>query len=65
MNSGEAASVLELETKVHEDFTITEKAPTRTFSLLKVPTGAFTFKSLYAKRTPLVIVNFAKVRFQL
>ena len=51
MNSGEAASVLELETKVHEDFTITEKAPTRTFSLLKVPTGSFTFKSIY-KESP-------------
>ena len=36
----------------HEDFTITEKAPTRTFSWLKVPTSAFTFKTLlrhYAK----------------
>ena len=34
-------------------FTITEKAPTRAFSCLKVPTGALTFKTLlrhYAKR---------------
>ena len=34
-------------------FTITEKAPTRTFSSLKAPTSAFTFKTLlrhYAKR---------------
>ena len=34
-------------------FTITEKAPTRTFSWLKAPTSAFTFKTLlrhYAKR---------------
>ena len=34
-------------------FTITEKAPTRAFSWLKVPTSAFTFKTLlrhYAKR---------------
>ena len=34
-------------------FTITEKAPTRDFSWLKAPTGAFTFKTLlrhYAKR---------------
>ena len=34
-------------------FTITEKAPTRTFSLLKAPTSAFTFKTLlrhYAKQ---------------
>ena len=33
--------------------TITEKAPTRAFSWLKVPTSAFTFKTLlrhYAKR---------------
>ena len=31
---------VELQTKVCEVFTITEKAPTRTLSLLKVPTGA-------------------------
>ena len=34
-------------------FTITEKAPTRAFSWLKVPTSTFTFKTLlrhYAKR---------------
>ena len=33
-------------------FTITDKAPTRAFSWLKVPTSAFTFKTLlrhYAK----------------
>ena len=38
---------------VREDFTITEKAPTRAFSWLKAPTSAFTFKTLlrhYAKR---------------
>ena len=38
---------------VPEDFTITEKAPTRAFSWLKAPTSAFTFKTLlrhYAKR---------------
>ena len=29
-----------------EDFTITEKVPTRAFSWLKVPTNAFTFKTL-------------------
>ena len=33
-------------TNVHEDFTTTEKAPTRAFSWLKVPTSAFTFKTL-------------------
>ena len=36
---------IELQTKVQEDFTITEKAPTRAFSWLKVPTIAFTFKT--------------------
>ena len=37
---------------VPEEFTITEKAPTRAFSWLKAPTSAFTFKTLlrhYAK----------------
>ena len=29
--------VVELQTKVREDFTITEKAPTNVFSLLKAP----------------------------
>ena len=38
--------LLELETKVHEFFTITEKASTRAFSLLKASTSAFTFKNL-------------------
>ena len=40
-------------TKVREDFTITEKAPTGAFSWLKAPTSAFTIKTLlrhYAKR---------------
>ena len=32
--------------KVHEDFKITDKAPTRAFSWLKAPTSAFTFKAL-------------------
>ena len=32
--------------KAREDFTITEKAPTGAFSWLKVPTSAFTFKTL-------------------
>ena len=39
--------VLELQTKVREDFTITSKAPTRAFSWLKVPARAFTFNTLY------------------
>ena len=44
---------LQLATRVREDFTITEKAPTRAFSYLKAATTAFTFKTLlrhYAKR---------------
>ena len=43
-----------MKVQVREDFTITEKDPTRAFSWLKAPTGAFTFKTLlihYAKRT--------------
>ena len=40
---GNLPKVLELQTKVHtkvrEDITITEKAPTRTFSWLKAPTS--------------------------
>ena len=43
----------ELQTKLREDFTITEMAPTRALSWLKVPTRAFTFKTLlghYAKQ---------------
>ena len=32
---------------LREDFTIMEKATSRTFSWLKVPTSAFTFKTLW------------------
>ena len=35
-----------ISTKVHENFTITEKAPTRAFSWLKAPTNTFTLKTL-------------------
>ena len=38
---------------VPEDFTTTEKTPSRAFSWLKAPTSAFTFKKLlkhYAKQ---------------
>ena len=35
-------SILDLQTKVREDFTITEKAPTWAFK----PTSTFTFKNL-------------------
>ena len=34
----DVVSILELQTKVREDFTIKEKAPTRTFSWLRAPT---------------------------
>ena len=34
--------VVRLQTKVREDSAITEKAPTKAFSWLKVPTSAFT-----------------------
>ena len=37
---------VELQTNFREDFTITEKAPTRAFSWLKVRTSAFTFETL-------------------
>ena len=35
----------ELQMKVRDDFTITEKAPTRAFFWLKAPTSTFTFKT--------------------
>ena len=37
---------VELQMKVREDFTITEKDPIRALSWLKAPTGAFTFKTI-------------------
>ena len=42
-------SSIEFQTKVRENFTITEKTPTRAFSFswLKLPASAFTFKTLY------------------
>ena len=44
--SWQAGLRLELQTKIREDFTITEKAPTRSFSWLKRHTSTFTFKTL-------------------
>ena len=35
-----------LQTKVREDFIVTEKAPTRTFSWLKAVTSAFTYDTI-------------------
>ena len=37
---------LELETKVREEFAITEKSPTRAFYWFKAPTRAFLFKNI-------------------
>ena len=51
----ERGEPLELKTKVHEDFTITEKASTMAFSLEKVPANTFAIKNLlrhYAKLMP-------------
>ena len=51
----ERGEPLELETKVHEDFTIPENASTMAFSLEKVPTNTFAIKNLlrhYAKLSP-------------
>ena len=42
--------------KVCEDFTITEKAHTRVFFRLKVPTRAFTFKTLCSMDVNSVII---------
>ena len=39
-------SLLEIQTKAIRRFVITEKAPTRSFSWLKLATTAFTFKTL-------------------
>ena len=38
----------ELQTKVRKEFTISEKAPTRAFSWLRVPNNAFTFTACLA-----------------
>ena len=48
---GLAASIVELQTKVREDFTIAENALTRAFSWLKVPTSNVTFKTLFRHYT--------------
>ena len=44
--------------KVHEDFKITDKAPTSAFSWLKAPTSAFTFKALLGAFS--VIVKYSR-----
>ena len=48
-DSADSVYLVELETKVAEvtpTFTIMEEVPTEAFIWLKVPTGAFTFKTL-------------------
>ena len=53
---------LELETKVHEDFTTMENAPKREgLSLLKAPIRAFTFKNLFIQ---LNIVSRCEIGFK-
>ena len=44
---GLAASIVELQTMVREDFTITESALTKAFSWLKVLITTTTFKTLF------------------
>ena len=44
--SSKSGRRFELQTRVPENFTITEKIPTMTFSWLKAPTITFTFKTL-------------------
>ena len=56
-----SCSWLELQTKVREDFTITEKASTRAFSWLEAPTNAFTFNTLLRHYAEWVPKNSAKV----
>ena len=53
--------MLELQKKLHEDFTITEKAPTRAFSRLRVPTSAFTFMTLL-RHCPICGKDFIMMR---
>ena len=51
--TGNYTYLLELQTKVRKEFTITEEATTRAFSWLKPPTSVYTFGILlrhYAKR---------------
>ena len=47
---GQVSLQFEMVANGREIFTITEKAPTRAFSLLKVPTSSFTFKTLMLNR---------------
>ena len=47
---------IELQTKVRENFTITEKAHIRAFSWLKVLTRASTFKTLSSRKRPFSMI---------
>ena len=44
MSNKDCGLKVELQMKVHEDFIITKKAPTRVFSWLKAPTSVFAFE---------------------
>ena len=41
-------------------FTITEKAPTRSFSLLRAPTNTFTFKTILRQYAKLALTHHGK-----
>ena len=51
MTIGISGWILELPTKVREDFTITERVSTRAFAWLKASTSAFKFKTLIKMNT--------------
>ena len=53
MTIGISGWILELPTKVREDFT-TERVPTRAFSWLKASTCAFKFKTLIEMNTLMI-----------
>ena len=57
--------LLQLETKVREDFTITAKAPTTAFIQLKLPTSAFTFRTLTIKTLCLTGVDPMVSRYEI
>ena len=56
---------VELETKVREVFTITEKAPSRAFSWLKVATTMFTFKNLSTRPSLVTFASATQFQFYL
>ena len=55
---GVACLTLQLETKVHEVFTITEEAPTRSSSWLEAPTSTVEFKNLLRHNAKHALTNW-------